>query len=290
MGSVQSWMIRCLLNRSNMWNKPVAGIRNEMEKVKTKGLPEGVIVEDLTLHKVKVKKIVPEDNFRSKVILYFHGGGFCLGIYKPNLEFVSRIAKDCGMVVYMPDYRLAPEYPFPAALEDAMACYKELILQGYKSEDIIVMGDSSGCGLALSALLLLRKRTIPMPRKLVLLTPVLDFAGTGKTFRTRAKKDPFRIDDPLGIAKIYVGDNNPTSSTISPIYGELEGLPPMLVHGADYDVFLSDSIRLYEKANKSGVEVELKVWEKMWHIFHMQANLVPESQRAMNELYDYVLN
>jgi acetyl esterase/lipase len=150
------------------------------------------------------------------------------------------------------------------------------------------MGDSSGCALAVSALLALKQGGVRMPRALAFITPVFDLAGKGETFLTRAEKDPFELKDPLGIAKIYVGSNNPLSPMLSPLYGELQGLPPVLIHAADYDVFLSDSYRFKENAEKAGVNVELKVWRKMWHIFHMQSSFVPESMKALKELCSHI--
>ena len=123
---------------------------------------------------------------------------------------------------------------------------------------------------------------------LIFITPVFDLAGKGETFSTRVGKDPFKLKDPLSIAKIYTGSNNPFSPIISALYGELEGLPPVLIHAADYDVFLSDAYRFKEKAEAARGEVDLKVWRKMWHIFHMQASFVRESDKALNELCSYI--
>lgn len=288
MSSIQSMLIRFLLRRSNLWNKPLPEIRKTMEALKSQGMPEGVEVSYETVNGVACNLFTPIDAAKGKAALYFHGGGFCLGIYEANREFVARLAKETGTAVYMPDYRLAPENPFPAALEDAVAVYKGLIQKGFSQKDIVVMGDSAGCALAVSALLVLKQSGEAMPRALAFITPVFDFAGKGETFTTRQKRDPFKPKDPLGVAKLYVGTNNPSSPVISPLYGELRGLPPMLIHAADYDVFLSDAVRLAEKAREAGVSVEIKVWRKMWHIFHMQVSIVPESKKAFTELCAYL--
>lgn len=123
-----------------------------------------------------------------------------------------------------------------------------------------------------------------MPCSMAFITPVFDMAGHGDSFSSKAGKDPFKLIDPLGIAKIYISGNNPTSPVLSPLYGELGGLPPTLIHAADYDVFLSDSTRFAEKAKNDGVMVDIKVWRKMWHIFHMQAQFVPESSKALDKI------
>lgn len=288
MNSIQSTVIRFLIRRANLWNKPLQEIRNSMDIIKAKGIPEGV---NLTLEEVNgidCEVFRCQEAKRNKAILYFHGGGFCLGIYPPNREFVAELAKRAGVNVYMPDYRLAPEHPFPAALEDAVAVYKGMLKNGYGADDLIVAGDSAGCALSMSALLILKQGGEKMPKALVYMTPVFDLAGKGETFLTRGKKDPFQLKDPLGIAKIYSGSMNPTSPMLSPLYGELDGLPPILIHAADYDVFFSDACRFVEIVKGKGGEIELKVWRKMWHIFHMQASLVPESSQALDELSAYI--
>jgi epsilon-lactone hydrolase len=288
MASIQSMLIRFLLRRADMWNKPLEKIRNDMEKLKAQVIPEGLEIKSEDLNGVPIERMIPLGDIQRKVILYFHGGGFCLGIYFSNREFVAQIAKESGFTVIMPNYRLAPESPFPGALEDAVSVYRGLLNEGNSGKDIVVMGDSSGCALALSALLVLKKSGMEMPSALAFITPVIDFAGKGESLITRAVKDPFRLKDPLGIAKIYIGTNNPSSPMISPVYGELEGMPPMLIHAADYDVFLSDSVSIKEKADKIDVNVELKIWSKMWHIFHMQYGIVPEAKVVLSELCSYV--
>jgi len=288
MASVQSACIRFLLSRANLWNKPIAEIRESLKKVKPQGIPSGVSEEFAAINGVGCKVMIPAEGLNNKAILYFHGGGFCLGIYHPKREFAARMAKKCGVKVFMPNYRLAPENPFPAALEDAMAVYKGMLLEGYSAGNIVAAGDSSGCGLLLSALLALKESGVEMPSSISLITPALDFAGKGESFLTKAKFDPFRLKDPLGVAKVYVGTNNPLSPGISPLYGDVAGLPPILIHGAEYDVFVSDAVRFEEAARQAGVDVRLKTWQKMWHIFHMQDIVVPEAKDALREMCAYM--
>lgn len=284
MNSIQSFFIRWMLQKSNIWNKPLEEVRKTMEGVKAIGMPKDVESSRKIVNGTDCEVFKNPFGTKGKVILYFHGGGFCLGIYPSNHEFVAKICSVTKTDVYMPDYRLAPENLFPAALEDAVAVYKGMIEEGYHGKDIIIMGDSSGCALAVSALLVLKQSNMEMPCALKFITPVFDLAGIGDSFTSKAKKDPFNMADPLGIAKIYVASNNPTSSLISPLYGELNYLPPVWIHAAEYDVFLSDSTRFAEKAKKAGVKMDIKIWRKMWHIFHMQESFVPESKRAFLEI------
>ena len=284
MGSIQSSLVRFMIRRSNIWNKPLNEVRKTLEGVKSNGMPKGIENSRQTINGVNYEVFKHPSGKKGKVILYFHGGGFCLGIFPTNREFVARICSMTETDVYMLDYRLAPEHPFPAALEDAIAAYEGIIGNAFNGKDIVIMGDSSGCALAVSALLALKQSSIEMPSSLNFITPVFDFAGKGDSFISRAKDDPYKIVDPLGIAKIYTAASNPTSPAISPLYGELDGLPPVLIHAAEHDVFLSDSTRFAEKAENAGVKVDIKVWRKMWHIFHMQAPFVPESKKALNEI------
>lgn len=296
MNSIQSVMIRGLLQKSDMWNKPLPEIRKTMEGIKGQGIPKKIIVTEERMNGVNCirfghlqhKHESIADRTKKKVILYFHGGGFCLGIYHSNREFVARLAEKSGCEIYMPDYRLAPENPYPAALEDAMAAYTGILDCGYQEKDIIIMGDSSGGALAVAALLSLKQKGIKMPSRMAFITPLFDLTGQGESFVSKATKDPFKLADPLGIAKNYIGSNNPELPTLSPLFGDLSDLPPVLIHAAEYDVFYSDSVSFIEKARASGVKAEIKVWEKMWHIFPMQDTVVPEAAKALKEISAYV--
>ncbi len=290
MSSLQSSLVRFMLRRLQIWNKPLPEIQKAMESIKAQPFPDSIRVLQEDLNGIPCNIFCQADKMSKKGILYFHGGGFCLGIYNANRIFVANIAKRTSRDVYMPDYRLAPANPFPAALYDAIAAYKGMLSKGYDAKDIVLVGDSSGCALAISALLVLKQSGFQMPSMVQCITPVFDLAGTGETFLTIAKKDPFQIIDPLGIAKNYISNNNPLSPMLSPLYGELEGLPTISIHAAEYDVFLSDATRFAKKAKENNVEVKIKIWDKMWHVFPMQEKLVPESKRALNELCSQILS
>jgi acetyl esterase/lipase len=263
----------------DLWNKPLNEIRMFMGSIPANG--EHLPADRREIGGVPCEVFDPPDADKDKAVLYFHGGGFCLGVYPSNREFVAGVAKSARIKTILLDYRLAPENPFPAAAEDAMSVLREL-LKG--KEKLIVMGDSSGCALALSSLFTLRAAGLKLPSAMVFLTPMLDFTGKGESMQSRAKNDPFQMEDPLGIAKIYLDGNDPYSPVFSPVYGDLKGLPPMLVHAADNDVFFSDAERLAQKAKDAGCRVDFKVWPDMWHIFHMQAAVVPDAARAMDEV------
>ena len=169
-----------------------------------------------------------------------------------------------------------------------LAVYTGLINKNYKSENIIFIGDSSGCGLILAALLKVKEIKLPMPSALIFISPVVDYTKTAKSLISQRTKDPYQYDNPFYIADIFLADNDVNNCFISPLYGELSQFPPMLIHGSEYDVFLDDSINLVKKADENGVNVTIKIWKELWHVFHVAADIVPEGQQALNEIYKFI--
>lgn len=289
MASIQSVILKYLIRKTVNWNKPLAELRKDFEKIGGRAkIPNGIEVSSISANGVKAEWIVPSCSLRDKVIVYIHGGGYCLGIYNSNRGFVSHIASQTKIRILLADYRLAPENPYPAAIEDCITLYKWLIDEGYTPQNIIIMGDSSGCGLALSSLTTLRDQGVPMPAALVFMFPTVDFTYRGQSLKSRADFDPFNLDPKFYVANNYVADNDPEWPLISPLYAKLHNLPPMLIHGCGYDIFLSDSTRLAERAREAGVEAELRVWDKMWHTFHMQYSMLPEGRAALREIYNWI--
>ncbi len=288
MSSAQSNYVRNLIKEANLWNLPLPEIRKNMEELQSAGLPEGIRNNREKVGEVDCDVFYCAGAAKDKAILYYHGGGFCLGIYPSNRDFVAGLAKRCKATIYMPDYRLAPEHPYPAALEDAALVYRGMLEMGFEPENILIMGDSSGGALSVSALLMLKEKGIPMPKALAYITPVFDLTGKSETYVTRREEDPFAQEDPLSIAKIYVGAEDASSPMLSPMFGKLGGLPPVMIHSGDYDVFSGDSESFVKAVSLAGGKAEHKCWDEMWHIFHMQAAFVPEADQALEELCDYI--
>ena len=289
MASLESKQLEAYIRSSSIWNKPLAEVRRDLENMTLEvQYIKQVEISKASARGVTAEWIIPQGAVQEKVIIYLHGGGYCLGIVDTNRNFVARIAVESGFKVLLPDYRLAPENPFPAGIEDSITVYRWLISEGYLPENIFIVADSSGCGLSLVTLTLLREQGESLPAGLAFMSPAIDFCYKGESITTRADLDPFQMDPDFYIANYYVKDNDPTSPLISPIYAELKGLPPMLIHASDHDIFLSDSIRLAEKAEKAGVAAELKVWEGMWHNFHMYSDYLPEGRTALDEIYKHI--
>jgi acetyl esterase/lipase len=187
-----------------------------------------------------------------------------------------------GLVI---DYRLAPENPFPAALEDATAAYRWLLKSGFKPEQIVIAGDSAGGGLSLSTMVSLRDAGDPLPRGAVLLSPWTDLAGTGESIKTHAEIDPWlNADNLIPFAALYFGKEDGRHPLVSPLYADLHGLPPMLIQVGSDEILLDDSTRLASRAQAAGVEVKMEVWDGLWHVWHIFASQLPEGQKAIEDL------
>ncbi|MBI5322450.1 alpha/beta hydrolase [Bradyrhizobium sp.] len=226
--------------------------------------------------------IVPADAAPGRAILYFHGGGFRLGSVASHRDLIARIAAASGCRVLAVNYRLAPEHRFPAALEDAVAAYAWLREQGLKSGNIALAGDSAGGNLVLTAMLSLRDRGEPLPAAGVLMSPWTDLAATGGSYESRAAADPTHQRSMiLALAKGYLGeDGDPKNPLASPLYADLSGLPPLLIHAGDRETVRDDATMLAEKASAAGVETELQVWEGMIHVFQMFPE-IPQAREAV---------
>ncbi|WP_342433722.1 alpha/beta hydrolase [Neobacillus sp. FSL H8-0543] len=227
---------------------------------------------------------------QNRVFLFLHGGGYFLGSCKAYRDLASRLSEATNSRVLTVEYRLAPEHQYPAAIEDAVSAYRWLVSdQGIDPSQIIIGGDSAGGGLTLATLLSLRDAGDTLPAAAVLLSPWTDMEGTGKSMETRKDVDPWlNPDQSRATPPMYIGNLDRRHPLVSPIYADLQGLPPMLVHVGNDEILLDDSVRLVERAEVAGVDVTFKIFEDMWHVFHAFAASVPEAQEAINEIGNYV--
>jgi acetyl esterase/lipase len=233
---------------------------------------------------VSSSSVVPQ-----AVLYYLHGGGFTAGSCVTHRELAARLCLAGGVRVLLIDYRLAPEHPFPAALEDAAAGYQWLLAQGIPPRQIAIGGDSAGGGLALATMVWLREQATILPAAGVLLSPWTDLALTGHSMQTRAELDPLCSQASLqGAAQWYLAGADPTDPFASPVYAELYGLPPLLIQVGDHEILLSDSTRIAEQARAQGIEVTLEVYDELWHVFHGWAAALPEGQQAIEQIGRFV--
>lgn len=221
--------------------------------------------------------------------LYLHGGAYYMGSCTSHRELASRLARACAMRVLVIEYRLAPEHPYPAAVQDAVAAYRALVASGLQPENIVIGGDSAGGGLTVATLLALRDGGDALPAAAVTLSPWTDLACTGESLQSRAQFDPMLSPESVrAITERYVGDSDPRDPLISPIYGDLHGLVPMLVQVGHDEVLLDDAQRLASRLQTAGGDVTLKVWDGMWHVFQIFAAVMPEGQQAVDEIGTFV--
>ena len=225
---------------------------------------------------------MPKGATPSRRLLYFHGGGFFFGSLKTHRHFVSRLAVAAGVTAVSIDYRLAPEHPFPAALEDALAAYRWLLGQGFPPRGIVLAGDSAGGNLAAATVLKIREEGLPMPAGLFLISPWLDLTQSGDSYVARASHDPILTQEAMHeAARLYLGKADGWQPRASPANGDLSGFPPLMIQvGAD-EVLLSESLAFAQKAALNGVGVRLHVWPKMIHDWPLFHSVLPQGTRAI---------
>jgi acetyl esterase/lipase len=231
---------------------------------------------------------VESPNPTGAVMLYLHGGGYFGCSPKTHRPITVWFALH-GFRVFAPDYRLAPENPFPAALDDVVAVYRGLLADGHLPQDLVVAGDSAGGGLALSLMLALRTSSTPLPAAAALFSPWTDLAATGESIRTNVARCAMFTGTDIGpSARFYLADADPRNPLASPFYADLSGLPPLLIHvGAD-ECLRDDSTRVAEKAKAAGVPVELKVWPVVPHAWQLAHQLLPEARQSLRESSEFL--
>ena len=267
----------------------VERMRGAMEKV-SEHVARDVKCEAVSAGGVPAEWIVPPGAADDRVILYLHGGGYMMGSINTHRAMIARIARAAQAKALALDYRMAPEHPFPAAVDDATAAYRWLLAQGYKPGKIVISGDSAGGGLTLATLIALRDAKTPLPAAAVPISPWADLEGKGVSIQTRAATDPMVDKESLlRMAKLYAGDHDPKNPLISPIHADYRGIPPMLIHVGDAEILLDDSTRVTERAKAAGVTVELEAWDEMFHVWHVFAKILPEGQQAIDRIGSYVL-
>lgn len=223
-----------------------------------------------------------------KAILYFHGGGYVLGSVAAHRAITAKFAAQSGVPALLFGYRLAPEHPHPAALEDAQAVYSWLLANGRGPGEIVFMGDSAGGGLLLALMLRLRDAGLPLPAAGVALSPWTDVANTGESLNANAHRCLAPRDSWKACAGHYAGEADPRQPEISPLYGELHGLPPLLLYAGEYETLLSDSTRFAQKARQAGLDVTLRVGQGLCHCYPACAPLFPEAVQALREIGRFV--
>ncbi len=268
----------------------VVAMREGMEAmIANSEVPEGTRCEAIDAGGVPAEWIEGPDTDRGRVLLYFHGGGYVLGSIATHRAMVARIAAEAGVRALLIDYRLAPENPFPAAVDDAVAAYRFLLDDGYKPDQIALGGDSAGGGLTLACLLALRDEDEPLPEAAILLSPWVDLEGTGESMTTRADADPMVARDGLlKMAAFYLNGESARNPLAAPLHADLSRLPPLYIQAGTAETLLDDATRIEEKARLAGVATEMDLYPDLVHVFQAFAPHVPESVEAIQKLGAYL--
>jgi len=228
----------------------------------------------------------PEEN----VILYLHGGAYCIGSAKTHGGLTANLAKKCRAKVFVPEYRLAPEHAMPAAIDDCLNCYEWLLSEGHKPSQIIIAGDSAGAGLVMATALRLKEKNLAQPAGLVLMSPWVDLTLENLN-KVNDKVDPLlRWTNLKPAAKLYLNGADPKDPLASAIFADLSGLAPMLIQVGSEEILLGDAQKLYDQAQKCQVDVSFNLYQQGWHVFQLQAGLLNMADQAIDEISLFIEN
>ena len=245
-------------------------------------VPAGIEITLAAMGGVPGEWIKAESGSSTAVLVYLHGGGYFACSAASHRAYTTHFAKE-GFHVYAPDYRLAPEHPFPAAIEDAVAVYRALRAEAGASAPMLIGGDSAGGGLALATMLKLRAEGDALPLAALLFSPLTDLAGTGNSRVTNDKRCAMFFGNGLAFARdLYLGSSgDPHDPLASPLYADLKGLPPLLIHAGANETLRDDSTQFAERARAAGVPVELTVWPAVPHVWQLFHRFVPEGRQSL---------
>ncbi|HIN36076.1 MAG TPA: alpha/beta hydrolase [Dehalococcoidia bacterium] len=253
-------------------------------------LDDDIETERVGVNGIPAEWIIAPESQENRVILYLHGGGYLFGSARTHRVMLAHMARAAKARVLALDYRLAPEIPFPAPVEDSVSAYRWLLAEGISAKKMVIGGDSAGGGLAVAALVALRAVGEPMPAAGVCISAWTDMESTGQSHTTNAESDPSVSKERLlKIAKVYLDGKEPTAPLASPIHADLTGLPPLLLQVGSIEVLLDDSTLLKSRAKAAGVSVEMEVWDDMPHVWHHYAPILPEARKAIGRIGEFVL-
>ena len=253
--------------------------------------PRGLTRESLRTDSFQGEWFIPTGADDKRVILYLHGGAFVLGSSLLYRELLVQLAEMSGIRILFLDYRLAPEHPYPAAFDDCLSAYSHLINNGYQAKNIAVCGDSAGGNLALILSILASEHELPKPACLACFSPFIDLSFSGDSITELGDIDPMlSIDWLREAAGHYLLDNDPKDFRVSPLFGGLDALPPVLVQVGSEELLLSDATRLEEKADAAGANLELEIWEPMWHVWQLYGRYLPQAKEALSRSAAFVVS
>lgn len=260
---------RELISKAYLTSIPPRGCR--FQKIAAEGLP--------------LTRVSYSDEPRG-IVLYLHGGGYICGSSRTHRGLTGHLAKSSNTMVIVPDYRLAPEHPFPAALDDAENLYRALLDEGHPPAAISFAGDSAGGGLAVALAIRLREKGIPLPASLTLFSPWVDLSND---HLYSPEEEPLLSRQWIDkAARLYCGAASRSNPLVSPIHGDLSGLPPMLIQVGSEEILMNDSQRLAEAAKRDGIDVKLEIYNSLWHVFQVHAGQLDRATNALNGAAEFI--
>jgi len=282
MTSVRARIMRRLVERVGLADDlTLEERRRRMERPDRLPRPRRVVYDEERLAGVPILTATPTDVPPLRHVLYLHGGGYCLGSPTSHVAMVARLAKRAGAVGILPDYRLAPEHPYPAAIDDCVAVYRAL-LEEIDPATLAIAGDSAGGGAALATLCRLRDAGVPLPAAAYLLSPWTDLTASGASMTDKADADPMLKEAFLReAARLYAAATPLDDPGVSPLFADLAGLPPVLIQTGTDEILLDDTTRIVERLQTAGVEVTVELADDLWHVYPGFAGFMPEATAAL---------
>ena len=251
--------------------------------------PADITWEPVDAAGVPAEWVTPDDCVAGRAVVYFHGGGYATGTLDSARSLFTHLARASRSRVLAVDYRLAPEHPFPAAVDDAIAAYRFALASGHEPEATALCGDSSGGGLALGTLIALRDQGDPLPAAAVCMSPWTDLTLSGASLQANKDSDPMVSATTLGrMADAYLGELDRRSPTASPLFADLTGLPPLMLQVGSGELLVDDAHRFAKGAWEAGVDVTLDVWDDVFHVWQAYADLLPEASDAIAQIGAFV--
>jgi epsilon-lactone hydrolase len=270
-------------------NTSIIEFRRRCEKGAEKftKIPKDIVVKQQIIEEMNSEWLIPAGAQDQKVILYIHGGGYVSGSCSDHRGFVSKFASVTKLTTLHYEYRLAPEHPFPAALDDSIKMYQWL-LTNYKPEHILLAGESAGGGLCLALLLALKQNELPLPAGAVAISPWTDLSCSGESYKTKNHLSPAPLNSWIVFSKHYAGNSSTSNPFMSPLFGDPTGLPPIFINSATDDELYDDGEQFYLKARKAGVDITFRKGSGMIHCYPLMAPLFPEATQAMEEIVCFI--
>lgn len=249
-------------------------------------VPAGMTHAVVFANGVRCEWFVPDASPEDQALLYMHGGGFVFGMSSRHRALVACLAQKMHVRVLMVDYRVAPEHPFPAALDDCVTAYRWLLQQGLRAQNVVIAGDSAGGNLTLTTLMKLRDAGDPMPAAAACLSPVANFAENARL--STSFRDPLLHPKAASFYnKSYVADSDAHNPLISPVFGDWSGLPPLLIHAGEDEALRDDAVRVETLAKEAGVDARLEIYPQMWHVWQLYLAM-PQAAQSLDAIAQFL--